>query len=87
MQIFESGPPGWALEPKKALILGSVTLSDPDHLGARPEGVRGRTTSSRRAAMVAKLGGPLAPFVYKQARRLIGCVFLSVEIELTLGRQ
>lgn len=37
--------------------------------------------------MVAKLGGPLSPFVYKQARRLIGCVLLSVEIELTLGRQ
>lgn len=87
MQIFKSGPRRWALEPKKALIPGSMTLNDPDHLVARPEGVRGRTTSSRRAAMVAKLGGPLSPFVYKQARRLIGCVFLSVEIELTLGRQ
>lgn len=56
MHVFQSGPLRWALEPKKALILGSVTLNDPDHLGARPEGVRGRTTSSRKAAMAAKLG-------------------------------
>ena len=34
MHIFESGPLRWALEPKEALILGSVTLNDPDHLGA-----------------------------------------------------
>lgn len=40
MQIFKSGPRRWALEPKKALILGSVTLNDPDHLVVRPEGVR-----------------------------------------------
>ncbi|KAI7779415.1 hypothetical protein LA080_000895 [Diaporthe eres] len=38
MQIFESGPRRWALEPKKALILGSVTWNDPDHLVVRPEG-------------------------------------------------
>lgn len=35
--------------------------------------------------MVPKLGSPLTPFVCKHTRRLIGCVFLSVEIELTLG--
>lgn len=42
MAIFESGPGRWVLEPKKALIPGSVTLNAPDHLVARPEGVRGR---------------------------------------------
>lgn len=58
MQIFESGPRRWALEPKKALILGSVTLNDPDHLVVRPEGVRGRTTSMQESCHGCQIGWP-----------------------------
>lgn len=58
MQIFESGPRRWALEPKKALILGSVTLNDPDHLVCAARRGKGEDDKQQESCHGCQIGWP-----------------------------